>query len=446
MNLSDANSQVLRSSEPTAAGLQHPARLLGNMLWLVRLRWVAICGQLITIAVVELFWQMSLNLPPLIVVIAVTAITNVLLQWWLHRSKSAPEKQSAARGELYMGLTMTLDLLSLTVLLYFSGGPTNPFSFFYFVNLALAGILLSTGWSWVQTALAITCFSSFFLIGYQRIPGLEGTGSQTGIRQEGLITAFAACAIVNCYFISLVSRELERREVELRIMEQKRAQSERLEALATLAAGAGHELASPLSTIAVIANDLSKHLEGTSVPESVIEDVSLIRSELAHCRSILDRMSGHAGQVAGEEVGTWTLKQVVDEVVHGLRRADRISIQGLQQLGERRIRAPLQGLSQALRGLVQNGLDASPVNQDVEITVNSAEDEAILQVRDQGPGMTAEVLARVGEPFFTTKEPGQGMGLGLFLTRNVIERLGGTLQLHSVLGQGTMAEVRLPLC
>jgi two-component system sensor histidine kinase RegB len=441
MNLLDSSLDVLRSTERMAArDLQHQARLLGNMLWLVRLRWVAICGQLITIGVVELFWRMSLKLPPLLAVIAITAITNLLLQWWLHRCKSIHDQRSAARGELYMGLTMTLDLLSLTVLLYFSGGPTNPFSFFYFVNLALASILLSTGWSWVQAALAIACFSSFFIIGYTPIPGLE-----PGIRLQGLISAFAACAIVNCYFISLVSRELERREVELRVMEQKRAQSERLEALATLAAGAGHELASPLSTIAVIANDLTKHLEGTSVPESVIEDVSLIRSELAHCRSILDRMSGHAGQAAGEQMGTWTLKQVVDEVVHGLRRADRISIHGLQQLGERQIRAPLQGLSQALRGLVQNGLDVSPANRDVEITVNSVNHEAILQVRDQGPGMTAEVLARVGEPFFTTKEPGQGMGLGLFLTRNVIERLGGTLRLHSLPGQGTMAEVRLPL-
>jgi two-component system, sensor histidine kinase RegB len=75
------------------------------------------------------------------------------------------------------------------------------------------------------------------------------------VRRQGLIAAFAACAVVNCYFITRVSRALQQREAELRRVEKQRAASERLEALATLAAGAGHELASPLSTIAVIAND-----------------------------------------------------------------------------------------------------------------------------------------------------------------------------------------------
>jgi two-component system, sensor histidine kinase RegB len=434
----------------SAFGSHHHARVIGNVIWLLRLRWVAIAGQLITIAVVTGLWQVELNALPLYAVVAITAGTNVVLQWWLREKRMAHVRLSEEQGTAVMALTMTLDLALLTALLYFSGGPRNPFSLFYFVNLALAAILLPSRWSWGLTFLAILCFSGFYLVGYLPINELEISAapfelsSAEIMRRQGMIAAFAACAIVNCYFIGRVSRELERRETDLRSLEQKRAQSARLEALATLAAGAGHELASPLSTIAVIAGDLNKHLEGANVPASVIEDVALIRSELAHCRSILDRMSGNAGEVAGEQMGAWTLGQIVDEVVQGLRRADRVQVQGLEQLGTERLQIPLQAVAQAIRGLVQNGIDAAPPHTLVTITVAAEKDGYAFRVRDEGSGMPADVLARAGEPFFTTKEPGQGMGLGLFLTRNVIERLGGTLQLSSQPNVGTTAEVHLP--
>jgi two-component system sensor histidine kinase RegB len=80
----------------------------------------------------------------------------------------------------------------------------------------------------------------------------------------------------------------------------------------------------------------------------------------------------------------------------------------------------------------------------VTIAAEPAEAGVRLIIRDQGPGMPSEVLARAGEPFFTTKQPGQGMGLGLFLARSVIERLGGTLDIHSHPGEGTQAVVVLP--
>jgi two-component system sensor histidine kinase RegB len=348
-----------------------------------------------------------------------------------------------------MAAVITADLVLLTCLLYFSGGPTNPFSFFYLVNLALAAILLPGRWALALAMLAVICFAGFFAWGYVPIASLEEAWHATGplagdIRKQGLIVAFAACALINTYFISRVAQALAQREEELRRAEQRRAQSERLEALATLAAGAGHELASPLSTIAVIAKELTKHLEGANVPQSVLEDVALIRSELDHCRVILNRMSAHAGQVVGEQVGVWTLEQIVAEVVGGLRRADRVSVYGLETTGSIRLQVPLQALALAIRGLLQNALDASQPSQSVELHVLASRDRITFRIVDYGCGMSADVLQRAGEPFFTTKEPGQGMGLGLFLTRSVLERLGGQLTLRSRAGQGTTVEATLP--
>jgi two-component system sensor histidine kinase RegB len=246
------------------------------------------------------------------------------------------------------------------------------------------------------------------------------------------------------YFITRVTGELRQREVELRAAAQRESKSQRLEALATLAAGAGHELATPLSTIAVVAKELTNHLQGAKVPEAVLEDVALIRGELEHCRMILNRMSGSAGQAAGEEVTEHSAKAIVAEVIRGLRRAERVRVTLDPSAHEAAVIAPLQGIAQAIRGLVQNALDATEPDGEVEMRIEAREQSLVFDVRDRGPGMTEDVVHRAGEPFFTTKEPGKGMGLGLFLTRSVVERLGGQLTLHSVPHVLTRAVVELP--
>ncbi|MBJ43485.1 MAG: hypothetical protein CMJ80_09455 [Planctomycetaceae bacterium] len=108
------------------------------------------------------------------------------------------------------------------------------------------------------------------------------------------------------------------------------------------------------------------------------------------------------------------------------------------------VAVPLESTGQALRGLLQNALDATTNDAMVDLVADWSDERIQIRVKDQGPGMSEDVLQRAGEPFFTTKEPGRGMGLGLFLTRSVIERLGGTLELHSEAGHGVVATVEIP--
>jgi len=297
--------------------------------------------------------------------------------------------------------------------------------------------------------LALGCLG-FLLVAHLPVPELNrpvgaGGAQQLTLQQVGLVTAVALCAGVAIYFITRVTRELQERERELRRAELQTARGERLEALATLAAGAGHELASPLSTIAVIANDLSRHLEGTDVPDTVIEDVGLIRSELDHCRRILDGMASGAGQALGEEMVPVTSRELLNETLEGLSRRDRVALDFEDNSAARLIVVPLTGMANAMRGLIRNGLDASPPEAAVRVSTRATDDSLLITVEDHGCGMPPEVLARAGEPFFTTKEPGQGMGLGLFLTRNLLQRLGGSLTLDSTPNAGTTTVVRLPV-
>jgi two-component system sensor histidine kinase RegB len=274
--------------------------------------------------------------------------------------------------------------------------------------------------------------------------GSDSMFARQKVQHVGLSVALIACGGVVTYFITRVTRELRMRETELRHAEQQRARSERLEALATLAAGAGHELASPLSTIAVIAKDLARHLEGTNAEPSVLEDLALIRVELDQCRRILDGMASGAGQALGESLQPVKVAAFVDEVMDGIRRREHVSVSLGNDVAGRNLFVPLTGMSHALRGIVRNALDASSFGEPVELTATADADSVAFMVRDRGPGMSPEILQRAGDPFFTTKEPGQGMGLGLFLARNVIERIGGELRLASTPGMGTTVTVRVP--
>jgi two-component system sensor histidine kinase RegB len=108
------------------------------------------------------------------------------------------------------------------------------------------------------------------------------------------------------------------------------------------------------------------------------------------------------------------------------------------------LRLPPRAVSQALRSLVTNAQDASPANAAIVVAIRRKRDELAIVVRDRGAGIPTDVMARIGEPFFTTKAPGRGMGLGVFLARAVVEGVGGTLHIASVAGDGTEVRVVLP--
>ena len=359
---------------------------------------------------------------------------------------------------------MTMDMLSLTTLLYVTGGPTNPFCLFFFVNVSLSAVLLDRNWAWCLNLLSIICFSGL-LFQYMPIPLLDRgflldpvlQRGSTSLVQVGLIAAFATCSSVIVYFMTRVTGELRQQELDLRLAQQQQSRNEKLEALGTLAAGAAHELATPLTTIALVAKDVEQSLRkaGTAgaafaKDPGLIEDVGLIRQQLDRCKKILDRMASHSGETVGEMMKVVSTRELADEICEGLEQADeRIEVVLEDPPSPTSVRVPVDALSQAVRCLVQNGLDASAGNQTVILRITRNPNSLEIEVQDHGHGMPEEVLRRVSEPFYTTKPPGKGMGLGVFLAKNVVERLGGTVQIESRTSthrkvSGTMVNISLP--
>lgn len=437
---------------------------LGTSAWLLRLRWFAVFGQLITVFAAGLWVGNALPWGPLLGLIAVTAITNAIFGVWLRRVNREKSNFSSdrtdhgrpveravpadrdAQADAIATFLMIADLITLTSMLYFSGGIDNPFSLFYLVNLAVGGVILRPQWAWVLAGMAIAgCTLLMFL----SVP-IEGLvepkrNGQLSPHTVGLFIAYTTCASVVTHFVTRTAAELTRSERMLRETQEANQRAQRLEGLTTLAAGAAHELASPLSTIDVIARELGRHLQDCETPESVRQDVRLIDQQLEICRQILRRMRGAVGD---SMAGSWdrtTVGDLIDCALEGVRDPDRVDVEDApDEVEGQSLWIPQEAVAQAIRNLIHNGLDASGMGGRVSLETSHEDSQVVFRIRDSGCGMTDEELGRAGEPFYTTKEPGRGMGLGLFLTRNVVSRLGGSLEFASVQGQGTVATVKLP--
>lgn len=413
---------------PDALGGSGGVHLL-NFRWLNALRWAAVVGQTLAVGFVHYWMEIELPIVALLTIIGVELVLNLVANH-LARTRGTIQEWELAG---WVGF----DLIAFTGLLYFTGGPSNPFNFFYIVHVAMAAFTLRPAIAWALVSLSVISFAGLFAVHRP----LSSSDQNWDVHLYGVWVAYGLCASCVVYFIHRARVAIRLRENELSAQRELRLQAERLSSLATLAAGAAHELASPLGTIAIVSKELQLQLDGSGDP-TVIEDVALVRGQVERCRKILARMAHTAGEAPGESESWVGLAEWLESVTEDLPDRERIQTRLSEEAAACDLRCPKEALSQALRVLLDNALEAS--DSGVRLTVELASDGLRLLVADRGAGMAPKVLKRAFEPFFTTKPTGKGMGLGLYLARNVITTMGGSLALTSTPGQGTSAQVRLP--
>lgn len=400
--------------------------------WLVRLRWHAFGGQALAVVLVGKVLGARLPLVPLLGLIAVTGLTNVALARGLrHRADRA--------GPGLVLAVLLLDCGLLTALLSFSGGPANPFASLYLVHVSLAALVLAPRWVVLVVLLSIAGYASLFA---WHVPlDWGGHGPAEGVHLHGTWVAFTLTAASIAYFVMRVAGVLRERDASLARAQRHAAHADKLGALGHLAAGAAHELSTPLATIAVAAKELEHRVQRR--PERALEDARLIREEVERCRAILQRMSASAGLMVGEVPDTTTAGAILEAVRRQVPRASEAALR-LRVLQDASFVCPVHGLVQALANLVRNALQASEA-RGTPVSVSAEVDRTHVRfvVEDEGGGIPEEVLRRIGEPFLSTKAPGEGMGLGLFLSQGFAERCQGRLGFATE-GKGTRATLELP--
>ena len=410
-----------------------PAPALDNLRQLVLLRTIAITGQIVTVSLVHSVLDVALPLLPLAAGIGFLALFN--LATWLRLGL----RQPVSDGELFVQILV--DVAVFTVLLYFTGGPANPFAGMYVLPLTIAAAALPWAYTWSVAAVTGACY---LLLMFFNMPLTQADGApiDSGLFIAGSGINFVITGGLIAYFVVKITDTLREHERLLAQAKERDLHNERIVQLGALAAGAAHELGTPLSTVAVVVKELRGRWRRRP---DLLGELGVISDQIELCKDTLSNMlasAGHTRMEGGEKVAldgflqavveNWRLTRpqvVVTCHCHGTPPAPDIVIE--------------RSLRQAILNLLNNAADASPEQVDVE--GHWDEQELCIRICDRGPGILPEAADKIGKDFFTTKPPGKGHGVGLVLSSAVISRFGGSVKLFNQPERGACTEVRLPL-
>src|SRR3954463_1541741 len=416
---------------PPLTNVESAARI--NLRWIVRLRWGAVAGQVITILIARQIVRTPLPLVPLLGVCAALALANAAVQGWLNRGGRPTDRASA--------LNLLADIAALTALLGLSGGRENPFAVLYLVHITIGAVILPGRWSIALALASIVAFSALQILPSDE---LSLTGDASVLHLRGRWIAFGVAAAFISTFSLRMSESLRRRGEELDRARSHAEAAERLAALGTLAAGPAHELNTPLGPIQILAGELAAQLEGDRRSEA-----DEIRRQVKRCKQIISNMLAPRGGADVEEPKEFEVAPVLEAAVRRWqegRPGPRPQVAVDPAAVRARARLPVRAFEQAIANLLDNAAEATegrPARQ-VRISLQRVDEELQLEVADNGVGVPEPLLGRIGEPFFTTKEPGRGTGLGLYLARHVVERQGGEMRIDSNEGSGTRVTLAVP--
>ena len=384
---------------------------------LVTLRWIAIIGQLIAINFVYYYLKLELPIVAVHTIVLVGFITNLILQFKIKENQLK---------DLYSGFFLIYDLFQLTILLYLTGGISNPFSFLMIVPSIVSSTFLSMGTTIILGTLTI--ISLFILKNYHEIlPGLDAYQfSFPEYYLEGILISIIIGLIFLSYFGIRFSGETKKRSEALEKLQQVMAREYQLDSLGGLAAAAAHSLGTPLATISVVAKELKKEIGDES---KHAKDLELLVSQSKRCSEILRRISRK--EIEDDQfINIIKVEDLLEEIIISFKETSDVKINLVSDEDKNKInikRAP--ELVYGLRNFIGNAVKFSKSR--VKITLRSDEQAIEIRIDDDGPGIPEDVLARIGEPYIKSRSKelslNSGLGLGTFLGKTLLERKNAKL-------------------
>lgn len=410
------------------------ATISKQMRQLVQLRTLAMLGQLLTILLSYYVLDIDLPLRPLLAALLALGLFNGFYQISLHLGRRI------FAAELLLGFLVDIAVLSL--LLYLSGGVTNPFVFLYVLQVGLAAVLMAAPYAW---GLLVVVGGCFLWLADAAQPLQLPLDYQQGLASLYVMAMFICLLLTAALLVVYVNRFAKnRREYQTRLEELRRraAEEEHILRMGLLASGAAHELGTPLATIAVILGDW-RHMPKLHSDEELSKDIEEIQIQVERCKRIVSGILLSAGEARGESSGESTVCEFFDELVSDWRQSRKPTELVYQnQFGEDMDIASDTVLKQTVCNLLDNALEASP--DWLSLEVSRQQEQLQIRVCDRGPGFSKQVFSRLGQPYQSTKQR-PGSGLGLFLVFNVTRTLGGKVQARNLPGGGAEVLLRLPL-
>jgi two-component system, sensor histidine kinase RegB len=407
---------------------------LRNMQQLIQLRWIAVVGQVATILVVHYGLGIALPLGLMCGVLAALAVFNLVSQLWWRRSEHV--------SSIALLIGLLVDVASLTIQLYLSGGITNPFVFLYLLQVVLGTVLLRASLSWVIAAAAALCITGLTLVRTPIELAVEPARGLSDHYVQGLLICFLLIAGLLVVFITRIGRILRERDARLAELRQRAAEEDHIVRMGLLASGAAHELGTPLSTLSVILGDW-QHLPTMASDGELHNDVLEMQAQVARCKSIVTNILLAAGGPRAEAPTETTLHAMLDDLAVEWRDARNPS--SFRYSNRCDVDPDIVsdvGLRQMVFNVLDNALESSP--QWVAMEARCDGDTLVIEIGDAGTGFVPDVLQRLGTPYNTSKGR-PGGGLGLFLSVNVARTLGGSLTAKNRPQGGAVVTLVLPL-
>jgi two-component system sensor histidine kinase RegB len=409
-----------------------PIRLL---TWLHWLRWGAIACVVLAVAVASTLSQISVDTDALLAVSAVVAAINALIGWSLRRARPATQAELLAH--------LVLDVAALTAWLACTGGSSSAFVSLYLLPVAIAAAVLARSQAWLVAALAGGAYTAL-LLRFLYPQSMAGHHGDFTLHVLGMWATFVVSAALLVVFVGSMASAVRRRDRSLAAAREQMLRNEQVTAIGALAAGAAHELSTPLSTMSVIVSEL-RDTEARDTPLQA--DLAVLEQQLALCAYQIDQLLGAAEPARGATHTPVAVPTALDRIVSRWRLM-RPEIQATVTIDPALDSATIAddvAFAQALTNVLNNAADASRDNASnrVDITARRHEHGLAMTIDDEGTGIADADTARAGRLRFSTKR--EGRGLGLIVSHVSLERLGGEISLKRRPEGGTRTHVLVPL-
>lgn len=423
------NRQILEPAfQPADAGRR-------NMLLLTQLRWLAVGGQLVTVAVVQVALGIDLPLTQLLMSTATLAALNIASHVLIASGARFSDGALAA--------ALLFDVGALTVQLSLSGGITNPFAALFLLHIVLGAVLLRPYYPWTIVAATLIALGILSLDPTPLVLPADLPVDPVNLYLFGGFVCFVLIAVLLVVFIGQISRNLRTHDAALAAVRQRAAEEDHIVRMGLLASGAAHELGTPLSLLSVAIGDwrAMPRLKGD---EELQQELAEMDGAVRRCKAIVSGILMSAGEARGVAPEVTSVRRFLTEIVADYRAS---LLPGTLDFDDRFgadvtiVSDP--ALRQVIGNVIDNAIEVSPGT--VTLTaLREGGDALVIEIADRGTGFAPEILATFGQPYRSTKGK-PGGGLGLFLLVNVLRKLGGEASAENRLDGGARVRIVLPL-
>ena len=401
-----------------------------NLFRLGLIRTVVITGQGLALAYFSLINPIGLPTSTIALVLAIYASITI--------ATANRERVNIPITNREFFVHLLVDIFFFSMLLYLSGGASNPFISYYLISISIAAIVLPPLYTGVIALTTLVCYSLLlsFHIPVSAIAPHDMGHSMAGnnLHIWGMWVNFVISAAIITYFVSRMASELKLQQQKIAEHREQQLQDEQLLAIGTVAAGTAHELGTPLNTMKLLVDEmLIQHKKNP--------DLYLLSQQIDQCRTTLKQLQTTANESSAEVYSTQLLHIYFGQL---FERWQLMRPELKTTISYADCPAPAPELkfhptiAQSILNLLNNAADASPESVDVNIGWTDTEIE--IQIKDCGEGFDK---ANIIEPFSSSKPT--GLGLGLFLSQSTVTRFGGSVNLQNLVDGGTLTTINLPI-